>query len=45
MSHPAALDANKDGKMTLEEVLTFTKSLPKPNTTGAAAAADGALKK
>jgi len=37
MSHPAALDADKDGKMTLEEVLTFTKSLPKPNAGGDAA--------
>jgi len=37
MSHPAALDANKDGKMTLEEVLTFTKSLPKPDAGGDAA--------
>jgi hypothetical protein len=44
MSHPAALDANKDGKMTLQEVLTFTKSLPKPDTTGTAAPSGGAAK-
>jgi hypothetical protein len=31
MSHPAAIDADKDGKMTLAEVMTFTKSLPKPD--------------
>ena len=45
MSHPAALDANKDGKMTLEEVLTFTKSLPKPTAGGDAAPAGGAPQK
>jgi hypothetical protein len=45
MSHPAALDANKDGKMTLEEVTKFTKSLPKPTASSDAAPAGGAAKK
>jgi len=44
MGHPQALDADKDGKMTLEEVKTFTQSLPKPNT-GSDASAAGAAKK
>jgi hypothetical protein len=44
MSHPAALDANKDGKMTLEEVLTFTRSLPKPAAGGDASTGSPAKK-
>ena len=35
MAHPAAIDANKDGKMTVAEVKEFIKTLPKPNASGA----------
>jgi len=30
MQHPSAIDADKDGRMTLEEVIKFTSGLPKP---------------
>lgn len=31
MTHPVALDANKDGKVTVEEMKAFISTLPKPD--------------
>jgi hypothetical protein len=36
IKHPAAaLDANKDGKVTLEEMKAFVSTLPKPDASAA----------